>query len=532
MNAVLLPTSPVGGDYPRQLRQEDFSALTLKTPEEFGRHLLGCETGDFVLLIDPRRWPASGYDFEGVAEMLRSYRAVTHVVGIRADKENVREIVDCAEDGRIRRLKRLYDTVLWPETASTSITYSLVPAQAMEGMTFLSLAQLRRDLSARGVLSRDLLLSSEVVDLADEKTYLSLNDGLIAALIDNPPNDLSVRAPGILVGRNCRIHPSARLVAPIVMQAGVIVDEDVTVVGPALLGVESRLRKGSTVAQAVLASCTEVGSKATVLHRAVAGRCSGDTSHESYWSESSWDRAGILTKGTDAMQEADFQVGQQSTRKVHFLVKRILDILLSLISLILLSPLFFVVALLIKLDSRGPVFFKHPRESRNGKEFPCYKFRTMRDDAHRLQRELYRMNNVDGPQFKLRYDPRVTRIGYWLRATNIDELPQLFNVLLGHMSLVGPRPSPFRENQICIPWRQARLSVRPGITGLWQICRDDRAGGGFHQWIFYDIAYVKHFSIWLDIKILLATLFSLSGRWTIPVSWLVHESGRISVYSS
>jgi len=100
-------------------------------------------------------------------------------------------------------------------------------------------------------------------------------------------------------------------------------------------------------------------------------------------------------------------------------------------------------------------------------------------------------------------------------------LPQLFNVLVGHMSLVGPRPSPFRENQICVPWRRARLSVRPGITGLWQVCRDERTHGDFHQWIFYDITYVRHLSIWLDAKILIATLLTLGGRRSIPLSWVL-----------
>ena len=112
----------------------------------------------------------------------------------------------------------------------------------------------------------------------------------------------------------------------------------------------------------------------------------------------------------------------------------------------------------------------------------------------------------------------------WIRGTNVDELPQLINVLLGHMSLVGPRPSPFRENQICVPWRRARLSVRPGITGLWQLCHDNRRGGDFHQWIFYDMTYVRHFSIWLDLKILLATVVSLGGRCTVPLSWLVRQA--------
>jgi lipopolysaccharide/colanic/teichoic acid biosynthesis glycosyltransferase len=113
-------------------------------------------------------------------------------------------------------------------------------------------------------------------------------------------------------------------------------------------------------------------------------------------------------------------------------------------------------------------------------------------------------------------------LGKWLRTTNIDELPQLFNVLVGHMSLVGPRPSPFRENQICVPWRRARLSVRPGITGLWQICRSaDRSAGDFHEWIFYDITYVRQFTLWLDLKILVATVLTLGGRSSVPVSRLI-----------
>src|SRR5262249_32960587 len=151
-----------------------------------------------------------------------------------------------------------------------------------------------------------------------------------------------------------------------------------------------------------------------------------------------------------------------------------------------------VVALLVKLDSRGPVLFAHHRERKWGRHFPCWKFRTMVTGAHAQQIALSQQNEVDGPQFKLRNDPRVTRVGRFLRSTNLDGLPQPSNVLLGHMSLVGPRPSPFQENQICVPWRRARLSVPPGITGLWQICRNERGAGDFHQWIYYDLMYVRH----------------------------------------
>jgi hypothetical protein len=112
-------------------------------------------------------------------------------------------------------------------------------------------------------------------------------------------------------------------------------------------------------------------------------------------------------------------------------------------------------------------------------------------------------------------------VGRLLTKTNLDELPQFWNVLVGEMSLVGPRPSPFRENQLCVPWREARLSVRPGITGLWQVCRHDRHKGDFHQWIYYDLLYVQNQSLWLDVKILVATVLSLARGGHIPLSWLI-----------
>ena len=129
------------------------------------------------------------------------------------------------------------------------------------------------------------------------------------------------------------------------------------------------------------------------------------------------------------------------------------------------------------------------------------------------QGELRKANQVDGPQFKLAYDPRVTPIGHFLRRTNIDELPQLWNVLKGEMSVVGPRPSPFEENQICPGWREARLSVKPGITGLWQVSRSrDRGAADFQEWIFYDTQYVERRGFWLDVKIILLTIKELFGK--------------------
>jgi lipopolysaccharide/colanic/teichoic acid biosynthesis glycosyltransferase len=205
-------------------------------------------------------------------------------------------------------------------------------------------------------------------------------------------------------------------------------------------------------------------------------------------------------------------------------VKAAFDLLLAALGLVLLSPLLLLTALLVKLESRGPVFYRGRREGKGGRPFDCLKFRTMFVGADDQQRELYGRNQVDGPQFKMAEDPRVTRLGSVLRALNLDELPQLFNVLRLEMSLVGPRPSPFRENQLCIPWRDGRLSVRPGITGLWQVCRHHRAQGDFHQWIHFDLLYVRHMSFAVDLKILAATVATLGGHWPVPLSWILSSA--------
>ncbi len=186
--------------------------------------------------------------------------------------------------------------------------------------------------------------------------------------------------------------------------------------------------------------------------------------------------------------------------------KRALDIAGAGLGLLFHMPLFLVVAALIKLTSRGPVLYGDLRQGLGGREFRCLKFRTMVADAAEKQKELRALNEVDGPQFKISDDPRLTPIGHWLRRYNVDELPQLWNVLKGEMSLVGPRPSPDRENQLCPGWRRTRLSVRPGITGLWQVLRLRNAGtSDFQEWIYYDVEYARHQSLWLDLLILLYT---------------------------
>jgi lipopolysaccharide/colanic/teichoic acid biosynthesis glycosyltransferase len=181
-----------------------------------------------------------------------------------------------------------------------------------------------------------------------------------------------------------------------------------------------------------------------------------------------------------------------------------MDISYSALGLLFLSPLLLLIALLVKLDSPGPVFFRQKRCSKGGKDFEMFKFRTMAQDADRQQQKLASRKSTDGPMFKLVDDPRVTRIGAFLRRTSLDELPQLINVLKGEMSLVGPRPLVINEMKCSPSWRDIRLRVKPGMTGLWQV--SGRSEAHFHDWIRYDVHYVMNQSLWMDLKILFKTV--------------------------
>jgi lipopolysaccharide/colanic/teichoic acid biosynthesis glycosyltransferase len=178
-----------------------------------------------------------------------------------------------------------------------------------------------------------------------------------------------------------------------------------------------------------------------------------------------------------------------------------------LLGLIITAPVLLLVALLIKMDSAGEVIFRQERCGQGGRNFTMYKFRSMLNNAEDLKRELQDLNEVDGPMFKIVQDPRITRMGRFIRDTNLDELPQLWNVLKGDMSLVGPRPLSLDEMRYNPKWRDARLSVRPGMTGLWQV--EAHTNVYFNDWIVNDLEYVKHGSFWLDLKIMFKTLARL-----------------------
>ncbi len=213
---------------------------------------------------------------------------------------------------------------------------------------------------------------------------------------------------------------------------------------------------------------------------------------------------------TDELGGDEAMIGHDSTITDAWglAVKRVIDVVLSAAAIILLSPVLVITAVLVKLTAPGPIFFIQKRMGRNKRMFDIYKFRTMVVDAEKRLKEIEHLNEANGAVFKIKNDPRITPVGRFLRKTSIDELPQLFNVLKGDMSLVGPRPLQVRDYELfetfCGDWQRRRFSVRPGITCLWQIT--GRSSTTFEKWMELDLQYIRNWSLWLDFEILAKTV--------------------------
>lgn len=193
----------------------------------------------------------------------------------------------------------------------------------------------------------------------------------------------------------------------------------------------------------------------------------------------------------------------------YYFVKRLIDIVCSIIGIVFLSPLMIITSIAIKVNSNGPAIFLQERVGKNGRIFKMYKFRSMVVDAEDLLYKLKSKNEMSGPMFKMKDDPRITSVGRFIRKTSIDELPQLFNVLKGEMSLVGPRPNLPREVVNFNNWQKQKLLVKPGLTCYWQVM--GRNDIGFEEWMKLDIKYIKDRNTLLDLKLIFKTFFVLFG---------------------
>lgn len=214
----------------------------------------------------------------------------------------------------------------------------------------------------------------------------------------------------------------------------------------------------------------------------------------------------MLVSGSRLQQEDSLRsILKSRLRGWKIIVKRTFDVIIALALLPLLIPLFLLIAIIIKLDSSGPVFFVQERIGCRRRRFRLYKFRTMVRGAEEMLKDIEHLNEKEWPIFKIKNDPRMTRVGKWLRRTSLDELPQFINVIKGDLSLVGPRPMSVRDVMgLGEDWPERRFSVKPGMTGLWQV--SGRSNLSFNQWMQLDLEYVDNWSFALDLKILLKTI--------------------------
>lgn len=518
---VLAPAAP-NADYERSLTAVCPTARIMRSPEEFGEVFARTELSDAFLLVDPRCLVLGDSELARLVSEYSAEPRVAHSLVAFDAFEGSKEHVSFDHAGQIRGIQRFYDQTT---SVIAGISATIVPAASGalgNGQFPRSLAELPQILARRGVPGRDIPVQGGVIDLSTEHGMLAANERFALKATAALKKGDAAGKP-ISVGGGQSIHPDARLVGPVVVHAGVCIEDGATILGPATIGAGARIASGAIVAHATICAGCVVSSGEIVRDRVWLGPESGAAAPNERPSPSYDERLARLSIEPPEVTQA---VSQQSFgHRCQLFLKRALDVTAASIGLALLSPVLLINGAAVWLESGGPIFFGDKREGMGGRVFRCWKFRTMFTGAHLAQLELNTLDHTDGPHFKCDRDPRVTRVGRVLRALNMDELPQLFNVLMGQMSLVGPRPSPFRENQVCVPWREARLSVRPGITGFWQVCRHDRSAGDFHQWIEYDLLYVQHLSFWLDLKILTATFVTLGGKAThVPASWLVRSA--------
>jgi len=330
-------------------------------------------------------------------------------------------------------------------------------------------------------------------------------------------SDMHLRPAPVASASDHQVSPTATLLAPVVVGSGSRIGAGAWIIGPTAIGDNCEVEPNAILDQCVVLAGSKVGRGAHL--------------HDCIVSERSRVEDNAIMRGmvvSDKPKEAvEMAISPEKymplaasglmrplawptrARRYYLLAKRALDIAFATAGLIALAPLMALIALAIKIDSPGGIIFRQRRCGRFGREFTMYKFRSMVAEAEELKRVL--VNEVDGPMFKITADPRITRVGSFLRATNWDELPQLWNVLRGDMSLVGPRPLSMDEMRYNPHWRDIRLSVRPGLTGLWQVEAHSKVS--FADWIRCDLYYVPNLSPWLDLKILLKTGLMIFPLW-------------------
>jgi lipopolysaccharide/colanic/teichoic acid biosynthesis glycosyltransferase len=303
------------------------------------------------------------------------------------------------------------------------------------------------------------------------------------------------------------ISEDSRLVGKVLLGKNIQIGPRVVIAGPAIIGDDVKIEQGVIINSSIIGQNVSIPKNQLIQNCVIKDQKYDWKCRKNNVSK----RISYLRSNSDLFRSVPGPFRSWPKLSYARCFKRIADFIAAVIVLVLFAPLMPFVALAIKLNSVGPVFFKDKRQGLHGKKFNCLKFRTMITGADKIQEKLRIASHVDGPQFKMEDDPRISLVGRFLRETYIDEIPQFFNVLLGQMSVVGPRPSPESENTLCPFWRDARLSVRPGITGLWQVYRTRQPMKDFQEWIHYDIEYVRNLSLIMDLNICWQTTKKMLG---------------------
>jgi len=440
-------------------------------------------------------------------KVLAEVKADVLAVNVEPDLLSEREKVRLTNQGKVAGFRRLYSdsaelapfTTDWPH--HLLIKTKVLEQVLVDGNLPQSFSALLEKFHSKALTLLAINIAGSVLDLETEEGLLKCCGTTLSRS----------RNPEFEVRDSNTISENSRFIGKVLLGKNVQIAPKVVIVGPTIICDDVKIERGAIINSSI------IGPKICVPQNQLVQNCIVKGTQYN-WKQS------IRYRSTDSRKASypNYDLSPSRSDYSPFrrwrslsysrCLKRITDFFAAIAVLILFAPLIPFVAFAIKFASPGPVFYKDKRQGLHGKEFDCFKFRTMVTGAEKIQEKLRVVSQVDGPQFKMVNDPRINTVGWFLRETYIDEIPQFFNVLLGQMSVVGPRPSPESENTLCPFWRDARLSVRPGITGLWQVHRTRQPLKDFQEWIHYDIEYVRNLSLGMDLWICWKTTKKLLGN--------------------
>ena len=449
---------------------------------------------------------ATQVDGELLYKVLAGIQADVVAVNVEPELLGKREKVRLTAQGKVAGFRRLYSDSAEPAPIPADWPHHIfvktnVLDQVLAGRDLpQSFSDFIKKCRSNALALRAISVGGAVLDLETEEGLLSFLAARLNSSVQNHRNANNKSRKEIPDKDSITIADSAKLFGKILFGRNVSISQNAIILGPIIIANNVKIGASAVINSSIIGPGVCVPQNQLVQNRVVKGP------------QCNWKRLNrYKNKNSKQICYPKFDLNHQQCTNDTFrdwprfsyarCFKRIADVVAAITVLILFAPVLPIVALVIKLTSRGPVFFKDTRQGLHGKAFSCPKFRTMLVGADKIQDKLRTISQVDGPQFKMADDPRLSGVGRFLRDTYIDEVPQFFNVLLGQMSVIGPRPSPELENTLCPSWRDARLSVRPGITGLWQVCRTRQLMKDFQEWIHYDTRYVRDLSLKMDLWI-------------------------------